>query len=92
MMIFLPYCEVLHDVKGHMSVAVPRMPAVGAEIHTSGDREVGFCPKMEITSCSKVNKVLNYTPEYPEKSRKITEDAFEDLVHLGSFTVAFRNV
>jgi hypothetical protein len=92
MMIFIPYREVPHDVGGHVSVAVPRMPALSAEIRTSEDREVGFCPKMEITSRSKVNKVLNYTPEYPEKSRKITEDAFEDLVHLGSFTVAFRNV
>ena len=92
MTIFLPYHEVPHDVEGHVRVAVSRMPAVGAEIRTSGDRKFGFCPKMEITSRSKVNKVLNYTPEYPEKSRKITEDAFEDLVHLGSFMVAFWNI
>src|SRR6266446_7339215 len=46
MMIFLPYREVPHNVEGHVSVAVPRMPAVGAEIRTSGNHEAGFCPKM----------------------------------------------
>jgi len=73
-------------------VAMLRETAVGAGICTSGDRELGFCPKMEIKSRHDVNKVPNYLPEYSEKSRKITKGPLNDLIDLGTFVDTFRNV
>jgi hypothetical protein len=75
-----------------MRVAMPKEMAVGAGICTSGDREVGFCPKMEIKSRHGVNKVLNYPPEDSEKSRKITKGPSDDLIDLETFADTFRNV
>jgi hypothetical protein len=71
---------------------MPRETAVGTGICTSGDREVGFCPKMEIKSHHNVNKVPNYPPEDSEKSRKITKGPLEDLIDLETVADTFQNV
>jgi hypothetical protein len=91
-MIFNHPCEAPCDVERHVRVAIPKETAVGAGICTSGDREVGFRPKMEITSRSDVNKVPNYPLEDLEKSRKITKGLLVDLNNLGTSVDTFRNV